>query len=135
MMRPPRSPICLENVPACLRQRGQASPRLPWTRTMAEMLERPMNLRGRMARLERWAEAAGLHECPGCQRRRGEIPGTTTRVLAGEHLPEPDHCPVCGVEWPAMTLKIVGANPGQVSHIVYSPVHYDPVYPAQHPGV
>ncbi len=70
-----------------------------------------MSLRGRLAKLERWAEATGLNECPGCQARlRGEIPMTTTDVRAGEPMPEPDHCPVCSVEWPRLTMEIVGAT-------------------------
>jgi len=90
-----------------------------------------MTLRGRLAKLERWAQEEGLHDCPGCQRRlRGEIPMTTTNVPAGEPMPEPDRCPVCGVEWPRITMEFVGANTGETRYIVYSPLHYDPEFPA-----
>ncbi len=91
-----------------------------------------MSLRGRLAKLERWAQEEGLHECPGCQRRlRGEIPMTTTEVRAGEPMPEPDHCPVCGVEWPRIAIEFVGADPGETQYIVHSPLFYDPVFPGQ----
>ena len=91
-----------------------------------------MSLRGRLTKLERAAEGMGLHECPGCQRRlRGEIPIKQTNVLAGEPMPEPDRCPVCGVEWPRMMIEFVGTDPRGNDRIVYSPLTYDPVFPEQ----
>jgi hypothetical protein len=89
-----------------------------------------MKVASRLARLERHAKAQGLFECPECRRRlRCEIPVRRTEVLGGEPMPEPDHCPKCGVEWPRVVMGIVGPTPGELAYVVLSPLFYDPVFP------
>ena len=105
-----------------------------------------MNVSTRLAKLERRTLEAGLHECPGCRRRlRWEIQPKETEVMVGEPMPEPDHCPVCGVEWPQLIMTFSDAhmpkdfrerkdlmvNPA-VAAIVLSPLGYDPVPRAGH---
>ena len=69
--------------------------------------------------------AQSLSDCPECQRRLvGKVPCRSIDVGAGEPLPAPDHCPVCGVEWPMLVISWMGRG----DHWVLTPLSYDPVF-------